>query len=332
MRLARHRARKAVIGVLALVLTGLAVSGCGGRVGEGGRVGLVYMDAQGYYAGVRKGMLDSSRKLGEDVQILEINAQGDASKESRFVDTVSSAGVKALVMSPVSTTASIPAVKLAHDSGVKVICYNTCLTDEATRKYVSAWILGDPVKFGELAGAKAAEYFVSRRITAPRIGVINCETVEVCRQRRAGFEKALFARLPEARIVANQQGTTIDSAVQVAERVLTAHRGLDAFYGESGGATMGAVKAVRQRGLIGKTVVFGSDMTTDLARELVDNRILKADVDISGQGVGKLAAHTTAKVVGGEKLGSQIVAAPVELYSTPGQARKWLATHPDGLP
>ncbi|MEU2595675.1 hypothetical protein ABZ630_34275, partial [Streptomyces albidoflavus] len=31
-------------------------------------------------------------------------------------------------------------------------------------------------------------------------------TVEVCIQRRLGFEKALFAELPEARIVTNQQG------------------------------------------------------------------------------------------------------------------------------
>ncbi|MEK8141818.1 hypothetical protein NKH18_01675 [Streptomyces sp. M10(2022)] len=57
-----------------------------------GRVGLVYMDAQGFYAGVRKGMQDSVSSLGDEVQLLELNAQGDASKESTFVDTVSAAG------------------------------------------------------------------------------------------------------------------------------------------------------------------------------------------------------------------------------------------------
>ncbi|MEU5415079.1 MULTISPECIES: substrate-binding domain-containing protein [Streptomyces] len=332
MRNGRERRRTAVVVCLGLALTMVALTGCIPRAGDGGRVGLVYMDAQGFYAGVRKGMQDSVGSLGDEVQLLELNAQGDASRESTFVDTVSAAGVKALVLSPVSTTASIPAVRLAHESGVKVVCYNTCLTEEATQKYVSAWVLGDPLKFGELAGAEAAKYFKSEGIDDPHIAVLNCETVEVCIQRRLGFEKALFAELPEARIVTNQQGTTIDQAVEVADRILSAQPRVDAFYGESGGSTMGAVRAVHQRGFVGRTVVFGSDMTADLARELADHRVLKADVDISGIEVGELAARTTAQVIDGEELDNLIVPAPVRLYSTPEDAREWLTTHPDGLP
>jgi simple sugar transport system substrate-binding protein len=328
----RRRPQVAALTVVALVLGALALTGCDPRVGSGGRIGLVYMDAQGYYAGVREGMRDESGRIGDDVQLLELNAQGDASKESTFVSTVTSAGVKALVLSPVSTTASIPAVRLAHDSGVPVICYNTCLTDEATNKYVSAWILGDPVEFGRLAGEKAAEHFAAAGITDPTVAVLNCETVEVCKQRRAGFEQGLFGRLPDARIVANQQGTTVDEAIEVADRVLTSHPDLDAFYGESGGATMGAVRAVEQRGRIGRTVVFGSDMTADLARKLVDNRVLKADVDISGIKVGRLAARTAAQVMNGHRPEQLVIPAPVELYSTPEEAQRWLDTHPDGLP
>lgn len=331
MRITGLRRRTLVAACLGLALS-TVLAGCDLRTGEGGRIGLIYMDAQGYYAGVRKGMQDTADRLGEGVQMLELNAQGDASKESTFVDTVSAAGVDALVLSPVSTTASIPAVKLAHESGVKVVCYNTCLTDEATEKYVSAWILGDPVRFGELAGARAAEYFLSQGVEDPHIAVLNCETVEVCIQRRLGFEKALLAKLPQAKIVANQQGTTIDEAVEVADRILTGQRRVDAFYGESGGATQGAVRAVRQRGLVGKTVVFGSDMTSDLARELANNQVLKADVDISGVTVGKLATETTRKIIDGEELEDRIVEAPVRLYSTPEDGKEWLRTHPDGVP
>ncbi|UGQ09251.1 substrate-binding domain-containing protein [Yinghuangia sp. ASG 101] len=332
MRRFRRRPLAAVLTAAAVVLGVLASTSCDVQVGSDGRIGLVYMDAQGFYAGVRKGMQDESKQVGDDVQLLELNAQGDASKESTFVSTVTSAGVKALVLSPVSTTASIPAVRLAHDNGVPVICYNTCLTDEATEKYVSAWILGDPVEFGRLAGEKAAEYFTGVGNTAPTVGVLNCETVEVCKQRRAGFEQGLFERLPDARIVVNQQGTTIDEAIEVADRILTSHPDLDAFYGESGGATMGAVRAVEQRGKVGQTVVFGSDMTTDLARKLVDNRVLKADVDISGIKVGRLAAQTAGQVMNGDKPEQLIVPAPVELYSTPEQAQAWLDAHADGLP
>lgn len=92
MRNGRERRRTAVVVCLGLALTMVALTGCIPRAGDGGRVGLVYMDAQGFYAGVRKGMQESVSSLGDEVQLLELNAQGDASRESTFVDTVSAAG------------------------------------------------------------------------------------------------------------------------------------------------------------------------------------------------------------------------------------------------
>ena len=71
--------------------------------------------------------------------------------------------------------------------------------------------------------------------------------------------------------------------------MITANPDLDAFIGEYGGATIGAVKAVQQPPTaVGKTVVFGGDMTTDLANALVkDNSVLKAQVDIGRPGDGQ---------------------------------------------
>ncbi|GLU49984.1 substrate-binding domain-containing protein [Nocardiopsis ansamitocini] len=325
------RSRRAVA-ALAAAMCAVLIAGCDAKLGEDGRIGVVYMDAQGYYAGVRKGMQDQADESGRSLQLLELNAQGDASEESTFVDTASSAKVDALVLSPVSATASIPAVRLAHESGIPVICYNTCIEDEAAREYVTAYILGDPHEFGRLLGAAAAEHFAAEGVDAPKIAVLNCEFAEVCKQRREGFEEALFAELPDAEIVANQQGATIDEAVDVGERLLTAHPDLDAFYGEAGGATMGAVRAVRGGGKSGQVVVFGSDMSTDAARALVDNTILKANVDISGITVGRMAAGIAEDVIAGREPEEFVVDAPIELYSTGEQAQEWLDTHPDGIP
>ncbi|MFE1168309.1 substrate-binding domain-containing protein [Nocardiopsis sp. NPDC058789] len=317
---------------LAAALCVLVLAGCGARLGEDGRVGVVYMDAQGFYAGVRQGMQSHAEDSGRELQLLELNARGDASEESTFVDVAASAGVDVLVLSPVSATASIPALRLAHESGVPVVCYNTCIEDEAAREYVTAYILGDPHEFGRQLGDAAADHFEGEGVDDPRIAVLNCEFVEVCVQRREGFEEALFARLPEARIVANQEGATIDEAVDVGERLLTAHPDLDAFYGEAGGATMGAVRAVGNRGRTGDVVVFGSDMSTDAARALADHRVLKANVDISGTAVGLLAGETVERVIAGEEPEEFVTPAPIDLYTTPEHGEEWLETHPDGIP
>ncbi|SFS90211.1 substrate-binding domain-containing protein [Saccharopolyspora flava] len=325
--------RRSRIGLVlfAVVLLGL-VAGCGGRVGENGRIGVVYMDAQGFYAGVRVGMQQAATAQGDAPQLLQINAQGDASMESTFIDQVSAAKVDALILSPASASASVPAIKLAHRSGIPVVCYNTCITEESARQYVSAYVLGDPIEFGRMLGNRAAEHFRSVGKPDPRIAVVNCEFVEVCIQRRQGFEQALKEQFPGATIVANQEGSTIDEAVDVAERILTAHPDVDAFYGEAGGATMGAVRAVQARGKVGQTVVFGSDMSTEAAQELADGKVLKGVVDISGIAVGELAGKAAGEILRGDSPSYHVVPAPIDLYGTSEQGRAWLTAHPDGVP
>jgi len=295
-------------------------------------IGAIYLDTQGYYAGVRKGVQDEAAARGKKLSIIETNAQGDISKESSFIDTIVAAKVNAIILSAVSTDGSVRAIRTASKAGIPIICYNTCVNDDAVSKYIYAYVIGDPIEFGSKIGDAAGDYFKAAGIAEPKIGVINCEAFEVCVARRKGFEAALKAKVPGAKIVANQEGTILDKAITVGEQVLSANPGLDAFFGESGGATLGAVKAVRNRGQIGKTVVFGSDMTSDIAAELKSHEVLKGVVDISGLAVGKLALDQAMKAINGDKIASSTVPAEVTLYKSSAEGEDWLKTHADGVP
>ena len=212
-----------------------------------------------------------------------------------------------------------------------MVCYNTCVSDSAVKQYVSAYVLGDPAEFGSMLGEQAAAYFKGEGIESPKMGVINCEQYEVCKERFAGFEDALKKALPGAQFVANQEGAEVDQAVPTAEQMLSAHPDLNGLYGEAGGATVGAYKAVENRKLVGKVAVFGSDMTSDIATELKKGKTLKAVVDISGIQAGKLAYDAAAKAIDGKGKKGQVISAPIDLYQ-PDDAAKWLETHEDGLP
>jgi len=293
-------------------------------------IGAIYLDSQGYYAGVRAGVQAGAASMGRPIRLVETTAQDDPSKESAFIDTLISANVKAILLSAVSAEGSVHAIRRAHEAGIPVVCYNTCISDKAMKKYVYAYVVGDPVAFGAKLGEAAADYFVKAGLTAPKIGVVNCEFVEVCINRRKGFVAALMKRVPGATLVDNQQGTTVDASLAVSEKILTAHPDLDAFFGESGGATLGATRAVQQSGR--KVVVFGSDMTTDIAHALADHSILKAVVDISGKQVGHLAIQQAMNAVEGKPQPDPIVPAEIDLYTTPAQANAWLQSHSDGIP
>ncbi len=87
------------------------------------KVGAIYMDAQGFYAGVRKGIQTGATEAARKLDIIETNAQGDVSKESSFIDSLISAGVQAIIVSPVSADGSFRAIRRAHDAGIPVVCY-----------------------------------------------------------------------------------------------------------------------------------------------------------------------------------------------------------------
>ena len=334
-----------VAATAALALTAVtALAGCGGGSSAGGatsgsagaakelRVGVVYLDTQGFYGGVKKGIDDGATAAGTSVKIVETNAQDDASKESTFMSNLVAQRVDAVLLSASSATASVPAIKSASDAKIPVICYNTCIGEPGLSQYVSAYTLGDPTEFGYKLGTAAAAYFEKAGITAPKIGVVNCEFVEVCVQRRDGFDKAMKEKLPGYTVVANQKGGDASASLTAAQNILTANPDLDAFMGEYGDATIGAVKAVQSANRTGKTVVFGGDMTTDIANALKDGSVLKAQVDISGQVMGKAAIQAAIDTINGKKPAQVVVPVPVDLYDSQNAATQWLTTHADGIP
>lgn len=299
------------------------------------QIGVIYLDAQGYYAGVRAGVQNRGLELGQDVNIIETNARGDVAKESSFIDTLAVADVDALVLSAVSADGSVKAVRRAAEEGIPVICYNTCVNDEAIQSYVYAYAVGDPFEFGRLIGLVAADYIRDNGIQSPKIGMVNCEQYEVCITRRKGFEAALEeAGIEGWEIVANQEGSELDKAISTAEKILSANPDIDFLWGQAGGATLGSVRAVRNTGRVGEVVVFGSDMTKEIAEELELFDVLKGVVDISGKTMGGIALDLAVSALdeGEASPDEKIVQAPIELYVSSSDAAEWIVTHPDGLP
>lgn len=333
------RARPVLTFVGAALAAAVVLAGCADSSGDEGsgdsktlHVGVIFPDTQGFYAGVLKGIEDGAADAGQKVEINQTNTQDDASKEATFMQTLISSKVDAILSSAISGEASVPAIKQAVDADIPVVCYNTCINPDDAEKYVSAYAYGDPVEFGYKLGQAAAEYFQSKGITDPKIGVLNCEFVEVCVQRREGFEKALKETVPDYEIVDNQEATDPVKSISVGQNMLRANSDIDALMGESGGATIGAVKAVEQADMVGKTVVFGGDMTTDIANALKDHSILVAEVDVSGQAVGLAAIKAAIDTINGDAPSEITVPVPVDLYTTPEDASGWLSAHPDGIP
>ena len=67
-----------------LLLTLLSISFPGFSAEKEITVGAIYLDTQGYYAGVRQGVQDAALENQAKIQLIETNAQGDISKRVRL--------------------------------------------------------------------------------------------------------------------------------------------------------------------------------------------------------------------------------------------------------
>jgi sugar transport system substrate-binding protein len=324
--------------VFAAVFFGLVgVAAAGGpalaQAKDGVTIGALYLDAQGFYGGIKKGI-----ELGaadEKLKLLGQNSQGDVSREAQFASTLISGGVDAIIMSPVSATASVPVVKQAFDAKIPVICYNTCINDEDAKKYVKALVTTDQTALGYDVGKVAGEYFKAKGITAPRFGILNCDQYEACVQRKNGFKKAVSEAVPGAVWAADQTGFEPGKSTATATTMLTGDPEITAMFATTDNGAIGAVQGVVAAGREDKVVVFGNDISVQLAQYLLNKpNILIASNGQKPQDMGRGSVKVALQAIKGEKIENYLTIVPTELFeaSKPDAVKAWLAARPDGIP
>lgn len=336
MRTTTRKLAIAAAGVLATAA--LVLSGCSApsspepeEEGTSLKIGVIYLDNNsGFYAGVKKGVDALAAEAGIEIEIIEGNSLQDAVKEAGFIESMVADQVDAILISTASGDSSIPAVKAAFDAGIPVVCYNTCIQEPELSQYVAAYAVGNQTEFGYSAGVALAEALLAKGVTNPSIGVVNCEFVEVCIDRKNGFEQALGEKLEGFTIADSQRGGDASASLTAAQNILTANPDIDAFFGQYGDATLGALKAVENAGQIGDIVVVGGDMSILLGEAMIAGSVA-AMVDISGSLSGRTGLQTVLDILAGNPPTEIQVNVPVTSFVTVESAEQWIAANPDGI-
>lgn len=336
-----------VTGVIAI--SGLALSGCSpsqdstsqepsaeasaeeSASPESLSIGVIYLDNNsGFYAAVKKGVEQLAGEAGIDINLIEENSLQDPVREATSIDNMIAAQVDAILISAAGSESSVAAIKTAYDAGIPVVCYNTCIAEPALSEYISGYALGDNVEFGYNAGITLADELIASGVMEPSIGVVNCEFVEVCIDRKNGFERALEEKFEEFTIADSQAGGDASASLTVAQDILTANPDIDGFFGQYGDATLGAVKAVENAGRLGEIVIVGGDMNEPLADLVVDGSV-SGIADISGVLSGRVGLQTVLDLIDGNEPADLVVPVPGDIYDSPESAQKWMDDNPDGI-
>lgn len=264
--------------VLALVLV-LVVVLCSAALADGkGKVaGVVFQEDQ-FMQLLEMGYKDAAEAAGYD--FYPANTNNDAATEFEFLNTYVDQGFKGIAISPISEEASIAPLTAAN-AGIKISLSNSNL---GSADWMIACFTSDNYNIGNSTGKACAEYIKENfaEDETVYIGLLQYMTLlpEQSSQRSNGFKDAI-ADLANVQIVDDQDAWLQDAAITTASDMLTAHPEINILWAANDGGTIGATMAVKNAGLAGKVVTFGTDageQTCDLI--FSEDNILQA---VTGQ-------------------------------------------------
>ena len=309
----------------------LATAIAGSAQAEDAKIAVLFLDSQGFFGGIQKGIVEGA--ADSNITLISSNSEGDPAVESEFLDTVIGAGVQAVIMSPVSVEASVPAVERVAEAGIPVVCYNTCLSEDDTERLAGGLVTTNQFDFGKGVGEVAAAHIAASGEPA-RVGILNCDRYEACQQRKSGFLAALDGAGATYEVISDQEGFIADAATQTATEMLTAHPDINLMWTANEGGTIGAVLGVHAAGLGGETAVFGSDISAQIAQMLQDGDVLKAVIAQQPQEMGREAVQIALNLMAGEMVDDKLIYIPTLIIqaSDPDGIADWLEAHKDGIP
>lgn len=263
--------------------------------------GIGFQDDQ-FYKLIELGLKDGAEKTGVDLKIG--TSANSLDKEISLLETYTASKVDAICIAPLSATASIPALKRAHEAGIKVVTFDSILDAD----FQASNIKSDQIALGRATGEAARKHIEEKMGGKANIAILAYMTLapEPCSMRVNGFKEAV-SKLPGVTFVAQQDAWLADKAVNVTERILTANPEVNLIWAANEGGTVGAVTAVKNAGKQGQIVVFGTDMSEQMAGFLLSpDNILQAVTGQKPFEIGSMAVQTVVKALKGEAVEKQV--------------------------
>ena len=238
-----------------------------------------------HYDIVIAGAQQAIKELGGgeiDMIIQAPSGQSGIAEQMNIVETWVNQGIDAIALATANDQAMMPIYKRAAEKGIPIFMFNMPVALSENPYYV-ANVGYDQYEAGRLMGLYVSETYGSKPTNLAIIeglpGVHNTE-------RLGGFMKGLGGN-SNISIVASQPGDWVrDRGQSVMENLITAKPGgIDVVWGLYDEMALGALAAIRGRGLSDKIDVLGYDNTPDAYDAIVRGE-MQATVDTAAKDMG----------------------------------------------
>jgi len=210
----------------------------------------------------RREFTEVAEKLG--AQVLFASAGNDEERQIQEVEEVLQEGAQVIVLQPVNTGTAGALVAMANAKGVRVIGYDSMLTNGP----LDGMVMQDSWEVGRLQ-SEALVAWLKRKYgrVAGNLVLIMGQPGDSNAQAMSSGVWEMLAKNPDVKLLAARShiAWSPDAARETAESLLRKYRDhIDAFICNNSGLAFGVIQALRDEGLADATKVFVAGADADL--------------------------------------------------------------------
>jgi ribose transport system substrate-binding protein len=307
---------------IALVMLGLAAGcnrGSSTDTGAAPKVAFVMKTLNHpFFLDMQRGAQEAATREGMQLVVQAAEREIDVEKQMQIIENLLQTGIRALIVTPSGSREIASAIAKANRASVPVVVVDTRVDPKAAadnKLQMASFIGSDNYEGGRLAGEYLAKSTGGKARVAVLEGIPGHETGD---SRLRGFRDALQQH-PGMTIVASQPANwERDLGFTVFQKMLQAHRDIDALFACSDLMALGAVEAIAAAGRSGGIRVIGFDALDD-ARKMIEAGRMDASVAQSPRDMGRIAVESAARLLRGEAVAAE-QKVPIALVTKSGTA------------
>jgi len=236
-----------------------------------------------FWQAVHAGAASAAREAQVAIEWNGPAVETDFTRQISITDDFINRHVDGILLAPTDRDALVPAIRRARQAGIPISIFDSGANTEDYASFVAT----DNYGGGVLAARRLAE-ILGKRGKVAMIAVMPGGASTLAREQ--GFRETLGKEFPDLKLVAWQYGMSDRArSLAVTEDILTAHPDLDGIFASNESSTIGAVQALKARGLGGKVKIVGFDSSPSLIDDLrdgvVDSLVLQDPFQIGYQGL-----------------------------------------------
>ena len=243
------------------------------------------------------GMEERAKAIG-GIKIVALNGNLNVATQMNGIENFIQQKVDAIILNPADADSIVNAVKAANKAGIPVITFDTNANGGEIVSFIEA--------NNGLAGHLVGKYMAWRLKGKGKVAILDLPSVSCVRVRTDAWKKVM-KDYPGVEVVQTEIAATVPDGIKMAENILQAHPDLDAFFAINDPGGLGAVQAIKARGLQDKIFVAAIDGDPKAVELVGKQEIYGLTVAQFGAEIGRIACQTAYDYLSGKKVDKHIM-------------------------